>query len=58
MWDATLAERYLGEHLPRAGLLAAKGIRPSAALEPRVCFSKPSAQRAYQVAADVATRGR
>ena len=48
----------MAPHLPWAGILTAKGMRPSAKLEPSFCFSYASARAACQVAADVATRDR
>ena len=52
------ARRSVAPHLPRAGIWAADNVRPSAEIEPRFWSSSPSAQRTYQVAADVATRYR
>ena len=48
----------MAPHLPWAGTLTEKGMRPSSKLEPSFCFSYASARAAYQVAADVATRDR
>ena len=48
----------MAPHLPWAGTLTEKGMRPSSKLEPSFCFSYASARAACQVAADVATRDR
>ena len=41
MWDAHLAERYLGEHLPTTDSDSALYLRTSAEVERILCFSCP-----------------